>query len=231
MNETYVVTANAALRVTNVSAAAHGSVSLGADGRTVTYTPALNYNGPDSFTYTANDGSLASASTVTVSLTVTPVNDAPSCSVGSFTATEDTSRTGSLASLCEDVDSGDTRTYRKGSDPANGTVVVNTDGSFTYTPAPNFTGPDLFTFLATDAAGADSNTAAFAITVTPVNVNDTQYASIDRVDGYDLVALAIAFGSNSSRPNWNPLADLNHDGVVDGADLAILASHFGEVQQ
>ena len=55
----------------------------------VTYTPALNYNGPDSFTFKANDGTVDSAN-ATVSITVTAVNDAPTCSNGSETTDEDT---------------------------------------------------------------------------------------------------------------------------------------------
>ncbi|MEW6684379.1 MAG: fibronectin type III domain-containing protein [Nitrospirota bacterium] len=55
--------------------------------------------------------------------------------------------------------------------------------------------------------------------------------SAARVDGYDLIALGLAFGADASMPNWNPLADLNGDGVVDGKDLTILAINFGRVQQ
>ena len=53
---------------------AHGTLSGTAPN--LTYTPAQDYNGPDSFTFTVNDGSLTSA-VATVSITVTPVNDAP----------------------------------------------------------------------------------------------------------------------------------------------------------
>ena len=53
---------------------AHGALS--GSGASRTYTPAPNYNGPDSFTFEANDGT-ADSNTATVSLTVLPVNDAP----------------------------------------------------------------------------------------------------------------------------------------------------------
>src|SRR5262249_51149370 len=53
----------------------HGTVSFNSDG-SYTYTPNADYNGTDSFTYKANDGSLNS-NTGTVNLTITPVDDAP----------------------------------------------------------------------------------------------------------------------------------------------------------
>src|SRR4029079_13827347 len=61
-----------AIQVTSVT---HGTLLLNANG-SFSYTPAANYNGPDSFTYRANDG-LTNSGLATVSLTVIPVNDAP----------------------------------------------------------------------------------------------------------------------------------------------------------
>ena len=66
---------------------AHGSLTLNANG-SFTYTPAANYNGPDSFTYKANDGALDS-NTATVSITVSEVNDAPIAAGDSTTVAED----------------------------------------------------------------------------------------------------------------------------------------------
>ena len=54
---------------------AHGTLTLNADG-SFTYTPAANYNGTDSFTYKANDGT-ADSNVATVTITVDAVNDAP----------------------------------------------------------------------------------------------------------------------------------------------------------
>src|SRR5439155_17801119 len=64
-----------ALNAILVSGPAHGSLTLYASG-SFTYTPSANYNGPDSFTYRANDGSLDS-NVATVSITISAVNDAP----------------------------------------------------------------------------------------------------------------------------------------------------------
>src|SRR3712207_9307034 len=59
----------------SVSAPAHGTVTIDASG-SFTYVPRTNYNGPDSFTYTAGDGDQESEAT-TVTITVDAVNDPP----------------------------------------------------------------------------------------------------------------------------------------------------------
>ncbi|MAW91609.1 MAG: hypothetical protein CL574_11065 [Altererythrobacter sp.] len=59
--------------------------------------------------------------------------------------------------------------FAKESDPANGTVVVNPDGSYTYTPDPNYSGTDSFTYTVTDPASGESLTRTVNLTVTPVN--------------------------------------------------------------
>ena len=74
-----------AIKVTNPS---HGSLTLNADG-SFSYTPNLNYNGSDSFTYKANDGKLDS-NIVTVNITVNPVNNAPVAVNDSYNTNEDT---------------------------------------------------------------------------------------------------------------------------------------------
>ena len=49
-----------------------------------------------------------------------------------------------------------------------------------------------------------------------------------RVDGFDLVVLARAFGSVAGAPAYDPAVDLDRDGDIDGDDLAILAANFGQ---
>ena len=109
---------------------AHGTVTVNADG-SYSYTPAANYHGSDSFTYTVSDGN-GGSNTYTVSITVDPVNDQPVAANTSFSINEDTSHSATLPGAT-DAD-GDTVSYAKASDPAHGTVTVNTDGSYSYTP-------------------------------------------------------------------------------------------------
>src|SRR5206468_10928587 len=84
----------------------HGTLTLNSDGSLV-YMPALNFNGTDSFTYKASDGQAQSA-VATVSITVTPVNDAPvAVNDDSYTAPEDTQMVVSAAGVAADEREGD----------------------------------------------------------------------------------------------------------------------------
>jgi len=151
-----------------VSGTSHGTVSLNANG-SFTYTPLPNYNGADSFTYKANDGS-ADSNVATVSITVTPVNDAPVANNDAYTTAEDTALTVSAPGvLANDTDiDGDALSAVLVSGPGHGTLSLNANGSFTYTPASNYNGADSFTYKANDGS-ADSNVATVNITVTAVN--------------------------------------------------------------
>ncbi|HEY7165683.1 MAG TPA: tandem-95 repeat protein [Candidatus Binatia bacterium] len=138
----------------------------------VTYTPAADYNGPDNFTYNANDGSLNS-NTASVSITVQSVNDAPAASDDFYTIDEDTPL--SLASPGvlgndNDVDTAAanlTALLVRGPQHA-ASFMLNADGSFAYTPDVNFNGTDTFIYKVNDGA-VDSNEATVTIAVSPVN--------------------------------------------------------------
>ncbi|MDH4246186.1 MAG: Ig-like domain-containing protein [Deltaproteobacteria bacterium] len=150
-----------ALSYAVVTPPAHGSVTI--LGNTATYTPVSNYNGADSFTFTASDGMATSAS-ATISLTVTPVNDAPTAADNSASTAEDTAVVITLSGA--DVD-GDTLSYAVVTQPANGSVTI-LGNQATYTPTANYNGADSFTFTANDGL-ATSASAMVSLTVTPVN--------------------------------------------------------------
>jgi hypothetical protein len=109
----------------------------------VRYTPAANYNGPDSFTYRAIDGDAAASAPAAVSITVRPVNDGPSGGTFSTNAHEDDSSTtiaapGPLGDA-SDID-GDplAATPDTGTGTAGGQFDVRANGSFDYDPAGAF---------------------------------------------------------------------------------------------
>src|SRR5262249_48979913 len=126
-------------------------------------------NGPDSFTYKANDGALDS-NVATVSLTVNPVNDAPTANSNSYTVAEDNVLTVAAPGvLANDTDiDGDHLTASLVSGPAHGVLSFNAAGSFPYTPSANYNGSDSFTYKANDGS-LDSNVTTVTLTVTPVN--------------------------------------------------------------
>jgi len=139
----------------------HGSLSGTAPN--LTYTPAYNYNGPDSFTFKANDGK-ANSNVATVTITVNPVNDAPVANNQSVNINENTAT--AITLTANDVDSS-TLTYSIETSPTRGTLS-GTAPNVTYTPNNNYIGGDSFTFKANDGQ-LDSNTATVSIMVTAVN--------------------------------------------------------------
>lgn len=151
------------LTITVITQPAHGTVVVNQDG-TYTYTPALNYNGPDRFTVTVSDGN-GGTKTLTIPITVTPVNDPPVASSPAIITAEDTPKTGAIT--VTDID-GDLPIFDVTVGPANGTVIVNENGTYTYTPAPNFNGTDSFTVRVSDENGGFV-TVIISVTVTAVN--------------------------------------------------------------
>ncbi|MFO0925866.1 MAG: Ig-like domain-containing protein [Gemmataceae bacterium] len=133
---------------TVVTGPTHGSLDV--TGATAVYTPDLDYNGPDSFTFRASDGQAESA-IASVALTVAAVNDLPwVVSLPVLSTDEDTSASGSLTA--GDVE-GDAVTFALHTGPQHGTAVVEADGTFVYTPDADFHGTDSFTVQAGDAGG------------------------------------------------------------------------------
>ena len=93
--------ANAGLSVGSATNGAHGTVAVALDGSSLSYTPNPDFNGTDSFTYTVTDGALTD--TTTVSVTVSPVNDAPVAVADTATVAEDSSAT-TVDVLANDAD-------------------------------------------------------------------------------------------------------------------------------
>jgi VCBS repeat-containing protein len=181
-----------------VAGPSHGTLALSSSG-SFTYTPAANYNGADSFTYKANDGT-ADSNVATVTLTITPVNDAPSATGDSYSTDEDTPLTVAAPGVLgndSDVD-GDPLAAALVSGPAHGTLALNADGSFTYTPLANFFGSDSFTYRASDGP-ADSDVATVALTVNPVNDAPTVAGQTVTVTEDGEVAVALS-GSDVETP-------------------------------
>ena len=147
----------------------HGTLALNENG-SFTYTPAANYNGPDSFTYRTSDGTSNSAP-ATVNITVTPVNDAPVANDDTATTVEDTPVTINVLANDNDAENSPLTTVLA-SQPTNGTVILNPNKTYTYTPNGGFSGTDSFTYKANDGT-LDSTAATVTITVAPMTPSNS----------------------------------------------------------
>ena len=145
---------------------ANGILSLAPDG-SFTYTHDGSETTTDSFTYQPKQGLVTGAAT-TVTISITPINDAPVASNDGpyalvFGGSVSKSAPGVLKN---DTDAeGDGLTATKITDPAHGTVSLNADGSFTYTHDSSTATTDSFTYQAKDSKGALSNIATVSFTV------------------------------------------------------------------
>jgi len=144
---------------------------LDTDG-SFSYTPDPDFYGSDSFTYKANDGT-ADSNVATVTINITPVNDAPDAVDDDYTTSGGTISVPASGVLANDTDvEGDTL-YVFDCDEtssAGGSVSMSSDGSFTYTPPLYFVGTDTFTYTISDGNGG-TDTATVSVTIIPITVN------------------------------------------------------------
>jgi large repetitive protein len=190
--------------------ALNGTVSIGAGG-VLLYTPNANFNGEDTITYVISDGN-GGTSTAVVRVTVTPVNDAPVAVDDVATTNEDTPVTFGVLGNDSDVD-GDPLTVTAATSP-NGTVVINPDGTLTFTPAPNFNGPTTVTYAISDGNGG---TATATVTITVDAINDGPVAVNDTAATPEDTPVTIPVLANDTDVDGDPLtvtAATSPNGIV-----------------
>ncbi len=195
-----------------------GTVVLSANGNFI-YSPASGFIGNDSFDYTLVDGNGGNDSG-TVFITVNEVNNPPVAVNDEFSGDEDTEINGNvLADNGNGADSdpdGDTLNVQAAvlTTSAGAEVILNTNGSFTYTPADDFHGTDSFTYTLEDDRGL-TDTAVVTLTVNPVNDNpDAKDDSFDGVEGAPVSGNLLANNGNGA------------DDDVDGNPLSVTAQTF-----
>jgi len=160
---------NESLTISEVTQGTSGSVVINnTNPNTVTYTPNANFNGTDSFTYRISDQTFIS-NVATVSVTVNPVNDAPSANAQSVETNEDTALPITLTGSDLETPSG-SLTFTITAQPANG-VLSGTPPNVTYTPAANYFGPDSFKFTVTDTGDGSSPALTSAEATVSITVN------------------------------------------------------------
>jgi len=194
------------------------------------FTPVADYNGAASFTFSAYDGELWSVSTATVSITVDPVNDAPTADAVSLNVDEDDSA--AIALTGSDIDGGDAvekfridslpdgaaGTLTLGGVPLNPgdevTVAEIAANDLVFTPVTDYNGAASFTFSAHDGDEWSATPATVSITVDPVNDAPTADAVSLNVDEDDSAAIAL---SGSDIDGGDAVEKFRIDSLPDGA--------------
>ncbi len=203
-----------------VGPVAHGSVVFNAD-KSFDYTPNADFNGTDTFTYTAGDG-ISTSTPATVSILVTPVNDAPVATNQSVVTSVNLASSSVLTA--NDIDVGDTLSYATTSNPTHGTTVLNAaTGAFTYTPSASYVGTDSFTWQASDGA-ASSSVATVNITVVPAPVIGISLIFINDNGGIATTSTIFLDGSTTTGATTTVTVGTH---TVSGSDIPNYTSTIG----
>lgn len=228
-----------------VTQPSHGTLS--GSGRNWTYTPAANYNGPDSFTFRVTDrgdpdGSGAGAATsspATVTINVTAVNDPPVLVNDTANAWSGYPRVINVLANDSDPDGDDLTVVGVTQPSGQSNVVTFSSSSVTYTPPSNFTGTAVFTYTASD--GTTTRTANVTVTVaanvapTVVVVSPVDLAQNNSMPLF-LIASLNASGSFDSDGGPEPLsyqwvqtAGPGNPIFISGANQATASASIGNV--
>ncbi|MFA5941428.1 MAG: retention module-containing protein, partial [Sinimarinibacterium sp.] len=158
----------------------------------------------------------------TVGITLNNVNDPPDAVNDAVNTPEETPITIPVLGNDSDPDS-DPLTVTGVTQPSNGFVTLNPNGTVTYTPAEGFTGTDSFTYTISDGNGG-TDTATVTVNVTPVN--DPPDAVNDAAETGEDAAVTIAVLSNDSDPDGD---NLTVTGVTQGANGSVAINPNGTV--
>ena len=196
-----------------------GTLVLDADG-SFTYDPDHNFFGEDSFTYHANDG-IDDSNIVTVTITVVEVNNPPVAVADNYATNEDVplnvAASGVLSNDTDADDDDPPLIAVLDTDVSDGSLTLNADGSFSYTPDPGFFGEDSFTYHANDGID-DSNIVTVTLTVNEVNQPPVAVADTYATDE-DVALLVIIPGvlGNDTDADGEPLTAILDTDVSDGS--------------
>lgn len=192
-----------------VAAAAHGQVTVNADG-SFGYTPEADWFGSDRFSYRLSDGRLDS-NVATVTLTVTPVNDAPTLAERSVVLDEDGRVTVDLLAGAADSD-GDKLTATVTTLPQHDNFSQNADGTWTYAPAADWNGRDQVEFEVSDGTAATASRITFVVAA----VNDAPTLADSAASGFEDQPLHGQLLTPAADPDGDPLTVRLLDGPAHG---------------
>lgn len=171
------------LSISDFTNAANGKVTVNEDGSFL-YRAVENFVGVDQFTYTVSDGN-GGFKTATVYINVKAPNSVPDAVNDSYTTPTNTKLTVVVPGVLEndsDLDTGDILRVRDNTDPSNGSVNVNGDGSFVYEPNTDFSGTDSFTYTVEDNQGASATATVYININRAPDARDDSYATTENTD-------------------------------------------------
>jgi hypothetical protein len=225
------ITTNAdALTLTITTPASHGTAAIDTNGN-VTYVPDKDFNGVDTFVYTATDKAGAS-DTGTFTINLPQVNDAPAVQNDSATTDEDTAVEISVLENDSDVDMDASLNAHPEDEsisavilgagltaPAHGTIA--TDGTkITYTPSTDFNGTDTFDYYCFDGSVQVKGT----VTVTIKQVNDNPVANADSTSTDEDTQVSYDVLANDT--DVDTVSALNKDALHSASDFTIDSCYF-----
>lgn len=200
-----------AMTASLASGPTHGALTLHADG-SFAYTPNAGFAGVDSFTYVASDSLVHSTPT---KVTLDVAAHAPTSLADAYDASSGHSLwvNAAMGVLANDSDQNGLGLHASlAAGPAHGSLVLNADGSFTYTPTAGFAGMDSFTYVASDSLSHSTPTNAVVDVMTSVSGSGTT-GSVD-ISQFDVgagVSYSAGFGNKSiSAGNSNALIDTGY---------------------
>ncbi|HRO76071.1 MAG TPA: Ig-like domain-containing protein, partial [Crocinitomicaceae bacterium] len=212
-----------------VTPPSNGTVTNNNDG-TITYTPNPDFNGQDTVVVTVCNDNVNCVND-TIIITVNPINDAPIAVDDSTGTYEGVPVVVNVLTNDTDVDGNiDPTTVVVTENPNNGTVVVNADGTITYTPNPGFTGNDTLVYGVCDTGmPVLCDTAVVIITVENCLANPKADCDGDGVTNEDEIAngtnpddacdFIVANQTVAPTQAWLD-ADCDGDGVTNGTEVA-----------
>ncbi|MEA5520611.1 Ig-like domain-containing protein [Limnoraphis robusta] len=208
-NDTDLDLGPAPLSIADITEPVNGTAVLNNNG-TINYTPNPGFSGTETFTYTITDGEDTDTATVTVTVNA-PGNQPPIAVDDPDNTTEGTPVPINVLENDTDPDnSPEPLSIADITQPANGTAVLNNNGTINYTPNPGFSGTETFTYTITD--GEDTDTATVTVTVNapgnqpPIAVDDSATTGFNR-------PITLNVLGNDTDPEGNSLsiADIQQD--------------------
>ena len=192
-----------------VSGPTNGSLVLNPDG-SFTYIHDGSETIADVFQYRVSDGS-DSSNVASVTITIVPVNDAPIGVDDSFTVSSGIALTEFLGVAANDTDAEFDRVIAVlAAGPSNGTLSLNADGSFTYTPDAGFYGIDAFTYLPNDGSlSGNLTTVTIDVAAVPQPEPDPDQEPVEETDTDTPVDPPIE--SEELEPEDEPIAEEESD--------------------